>query len=260
MSKISICQFSLGLKDPLEKQIERCVAAGIPAISLYNFLLQGQDLKLVRQQLNDAGLAVSGLMPSGRFLQEQGLKAAIEQTLQHIDDAAILGAEVLYILPGSSQSCTFSESRDLIREGLYAVKDHAASAGVTLAMEPVHPIMANWNFVNTFRGALEVLEPFDDIGIALDVFHLWWDRDFIDDIARSGKKIKHVQMSDFVFDKGVSRVPVGEGVIPLARIVSAIQKTDFDGYYDIEVIGPCVKERVDTLGKDCRIAIEELLR
>jgi sugar phosphate isomerase/epimerase len=61
---------------------------------------------------------------------------------------------------------------------------------VTLAIEPLHPMYADdRSAINTMKSANEMAEYFNSpyVGIAVDVYHLWWDPDLEQEIMRCGK-------------------------------------------------------------------------
>ncbi len=78
------------------------------------------------------------------------------------------------------------------------------------------------------------------VGIAVDVYHLWWDPCLEQEIYRCGKKNSlfsyHVSdwktlTSDLLNDRGL----MGEGCIPLKDIRSWVETAGFNGFIEVEI-------------------------
>ena len=259
MNEISVSQHTLDINAPVAQQIERCVAAGIKWMSLARHGIPDGDVREFRHQLDAAGIRVSSFYAAGYFLSEPGLADAVDNTRRMIDQAVELGTDLLYVVSGPLLDRSFETAHGIICDGLALVEEHACEAGVTLALEPVHPILAEHSCLHTLADALHIVRQFDTVRVIVDVYHLWWDVNFLSALSESRNRIAQVQVSDYAFGRCADRVPLGEGVIPLKRLVNAIQDTGFNGIYDIEIIGPCVKKRADSIAKESRAVMEALL-
>ena len=114
-----------------------------------------------------------------------------------------------------------------------------------LAIEPLHPAYAGDRAcVNTTRQALDLCDKLDPrgsgaLGVALDVYHIWWDPDLMPQIARAGKDrllAFHVcdwlvPTRDILNDRGM----MGDGVIDIKSVRSAVEAQGFAGYSEIEI-------------------------
>jgi sugar phosphate isomerase/epimerase len=114
-----------------------------------------------------------------------------------------------------------------------------------LAIEPLHPAYAGDRAcVNTTRQALDICDALDPrrsgaLGVALDVYHIWWDPELMAQIARAGKDrllAFHVcdwlvPTKDILNDRGM----MGDGVIDIKSIRFAVEAQGFDGYSEIEI-------------------------
>ena len=78
----------------------------------------------------------------------------------------------------------------MVAEGIDACRAHARSVGVSLGIEPLHPMYAaDRSCVNTLGQALDMcLALGPDVGVVIDVYHLWWDPEFEAQIARAGRE------------------------------------------------------------------------
>jgi sugar phosphate isomerase/epimerase len=123
--------------------------------------------------------------------------------------------------------------------------DYARDANMPLAIEPLHPAYAaDRACVNTTKQALDLCDALDPrrtglLGVALDVYHIWWDPELLPEIERAGKDrllAFHVcdwlvPTKDILNDRGM----MGDGVIELRSIRSAVEAQGFDGYCEIEI-------------------------
>src|SRR5258707_6749723 len=86
-------------------------------------------------------------------------------------------------------------SRDLagahaqVQDGLAAVLPHARAAKVPLAIEPLHPMFAaDRCVVSTLSHANDLCDALGaGVGVAVDVYHVWWDPNLEREIQRAGK-------------------------------------------------------------------------
>jgi sugar phosphate isomerase/epimerase len=76
------------------------------------------------------------------------------------------------------------------------------------------------------------------VGIAADVYHIWWDPQLEQEIRRAGRRIIgfHVcdwltPTSDFLNDRGL----MGEGCIDNRGIRQLVESTGFNGAIEVEV-------------------------
>ena len=119
-----------------------------------------------------------------------GRARAIEDNKRAIDEAAALGADCLVLvvggLPAGSKDIAAARRDGARRDRGDAA--HARAAGVPLAIEPLHPMYAaDRACVNTLEQALDLCDELGDgVGVAIDVYHVWWDPELAAQIARAG--------------------------------------------------------------------------
>jgi sugar phosphate isomerase/epimerase len=160
-----------------------------------------------------------------------------------IKEAEDMGAPMVVLVCGANPGQSLEESRKQIREGIEAVLPHAEAAGVKLAIEPLHPMYADdRSAINTMKSANELAEYFKSpyVGVAIDVYHLWWDPDLQAEIKRCGKNGNihafHVcdwrtPTADLLLDRGL----MGEGCIDIPTIRGWVEKAGFDGFNEVEI-------------------------
>ena len=233
----------------LRQMIEGCARQGIRGISPWRDKLAELGAKEAAKLIRANGLTVTGLCRGGMFpaADRQGRLAAIEDNLRAIDDAATLEAQCLVLVVGGmpAGSKDLAGARAQVRDGIGAVLDHAKSCGVPLAIEPLHPMYAaDRACVNTMAQANDLCDELvgksgTGLGIALDVYHVWWDPQLKAEIERAGDKrllAFHicdwlVPTSDLLLDRGM----MGDGVIDIPLIRSWVEAVGYRGFHEVEI-------------------------
>ena len=119
---------------------------------------------------------------------------------------------------------------------------YAASAGVRLAIEPLHPMFCSDRcVVSTLAEALDLAERFEpaEVGVVVDVYHVWWDAAVYRQIERAGARISSYQVCDWVLplpeDVLLGRGMIGDGVIELRRLREACDAAGYTGPIEVEI-------------------------
>jgi len=229
----------------LDDAIRHYTAAGVAGISVWRQAIEGLDPAQAGRRIREAGLAVVSLVRGGFYpaAEKNDRQKAIDENLRIIDEAAALGAPHVVLVCGAVPGQSLEESRKQIREGIQATLAHAAEAGVKLAIEPLHPMYADSrSAVNTLGQANDMAEAIDSplVGVAVDVYHLWWDPDLEQQIRRCGELGKilafHIcdwrtPTEDLLYDRGL----MGEGCIPIRRIRGWVESAGFAGFNEVEI-------------------------
>jgi sugar phosphate isomerase/epimerase len=229
--------------------IEECIshfsAAGIKAISIWRHLLEGKDLKSIKAMLDAHQMEVVSLVRGGFFpaVDAEQRDLALEDNRLAIDQAAALGAPLVVLVCGADPRQSLEISLQQIQKGITALIPHAQNNGVKLAIEPLHPMYAGDKSALVSLGqANDMCEAIASpwVGIAIDVYHLWWDNELKNEIIRCGKNKNilafhvcdwRVPTIDFLTDRGL----MGEGCIPVRQIRMWVEEAGFDGYNEVEV-------------------------
>lgn len=246
---------SSGADLPLPRIIEACVAKGIRAISPWRDQVQAAGLPAISKLVRDHQLELSGYCRGGMFTAADaaGLKAARDDNRRAVDEAAELNARCLVLvvgaLPGALQGQAAHKdialARSQVRDGIADLLDYARAAKMPLAIEPLHPMYAaDRACINTLEQALDVCDELDPkktgaLGVAVDVYHVWWDPKLERQIARAGRErllAFHVcdwltPTTDLLNDRGM----MGDGVIDIPRIRGWVEAQGFAGYSEVEI-------------------------
>jgi sugar phosphate isomerase/epimerase len=235
----------------LSDVIESCARHGVPGISIWRHKLAETGVERATKQLRDAGLWVSSVCRGGMFpaLTETERAARIDDNRRAIDDAAALGAEVLVLVCGASPDRDISAARAMVADGIAAIAPYAAERGVRLGIEPLHPAFAaERSCITTMREARLMSEQYDaaNVGVVVDVYHVWWDPERADEIARLGDRIAGYHVNDWLVPvKNVlmNRGMMGDGVIELRRIRGEIERAGYTGPIEVEIFNESIWER-----------------
>jgi sugar phosphate isomerase/epimerase len=188
LARLSLNTATVRLRWDLPACIEGCARHGIGWIGPWRDALADYGVARAARHLRDAGLSVSGLCRGG-WWTARTLAEAIDDNRRAIDQAAAIGARCLVIVNGGlpEGSRDLAAARALCLEGLAAVLPHARAAGVPLALEPLHPMTcADRSVLATTAQALDWCDALGPgIGLALDVYHVWWDPALPAEIARA---------------------------------------------------------------------------
>jgi sugar phosphate isomerase/epimerase len=230
--------------------IEECLVEfpkrGVSGITIWRQALEGRDLGGVARQTRDAGLEMVSLCRGGFFPAATvvGRQAAIDDNLKAIEQAHAVGAPLIVLVCGAVPGQSLVESRKQIADGIAAVLPVAEQAGVKLAIEPLHPMYADdRSAVNTMRQAHEICDALGSpkaVGIAVDVYHVWWDPELKAQIDLAGKTGRlhafHIcdwrtPTVDLLNDRGL----MGEGCISIREISDWVDATGFNGHREVEI-------------------------
>lgn len=219
---------------------------GVSGITVWRQALEGRDLAAVKRQADEVGLEVVSLCRGGFFpaATAEGRRAAIDDNLKAIEQAHAIGAPLIVLVCGAVPGQSLVESRKQIAEGIAAVLPTAEKAGVKLAIEPLHPMYADdRSAVNTMRQAHEICDALgspNSLGIAVDVYHVWWDPELKEQIDLAGRTGRlhafHIcdwktPTTDLLNDRGL----MGEGCIDIREISDWVDATGFAGPREVEI-------------------------
>lgn len=230
---------------PIEVAMDKYAAAGIGGITVWRQALEGRDIAKVGDDLRSRDLEIVSLCRGGFFPAKtsKGLADAIEDNRLAIREAAALGAPIIVLVCGAVPGQPLAESRKQIADGIAAVLPLAEEHGIRLAIEPLHPLYADdRSAVNTMASANAICDLLDHplVGIAADVYHIWWDPDLAEQIRITGEKERlfafHLcdwmtPTTDLLNDRGL----MGEGCIDLKGIRAMVEASGFTGFNEVEI-------------------------
>ena len=252
---LSINTATVRVQWALDRIIVECAQRGIRAISPWRDQVAAVGLERVAALLRDTGVELSGYCRGGMFPADtpQGRQAALDDNRRAVDEAKALDAPCLVLvvgglpgaLAGRADHKDLARSRTEVFDGIAATLAYAREVGMPLAIEPLHPMYAaDRACVNTLEQALDICDALDParsgaLGVAVDVYHVWWDPQLQAQIARAGRTrllALHVcdwrlPTRDLLNDRGM----MGDGVIDIPRIRGWVEAAGYEGYSEVEI-------------------------
>jgi len=229
----------------IEACIKNYAEAGIHGITIWRNVLENKNLTTVKTMLDDYNMTVVSLCRGGFFPSSDRRKreSAIADNLLAIEQAAAVGAPLIVLVCGADGNQSPEKSREQIAEAIIRILPAAKEAGIKLAIEPLHPMYAgDRSAVNTIKQANNMAEMItsDWLGVAVDVYHLWWDETLQSEIKRCASNNNlfafhvcdwNIPTVDFLNDRGL----MGDGCINIPRIRGWVEENGFAGFNEVEI-------------------------
>ncbi len=267
---LSINTATLRKQWTLDRIIEECAKRGIRAISPWRDQVAAVGLEQIARQLRGTGIALSGYCRGGFFpaVDAAGRQQALLDNRRAIDEAKTLNAPCLVLvvgalpgaLTGKPDYTDISRARTEVRDGIAATLEYARQVNMPLAIEPLHPMQAAERAcVNTLEQALDLCDELDPpnvgkdtpsvqgrvchLGVALDIYHVWWDPKLQQQIARASSNPARNRLlayhvcdwltptRDLLNDRGM----MGDGVVELKKIRGWIEQAGYLGFSEVEI-------------------------
>ena len=228
----------------LRQCVEGCQRHGFGGIAPWRDKLQEAGVDEGARMIRDAGLTVTGLCRGGWYTAEGSLTPAVlDDNKRAVDEAVAIGAACLVMVVGGLPpgSRDLAAARGLVAEGLARTLDYARAQAMPIAIEPLHPMYAaDRACVNSLSQALDLCDQLDaGIGVAVDVYHVWWDPDLAGQIARAGSdRLLAFHICDWLVptrDLLTDRGMMGDGVIDLPAIRAMLEAGGFNGLNEVEI-------------------------
>jgi sugar phosphate isomerase/epimerase len=228
----------------LKGLIDACARAGIATIAPWRDQIQAVGIPQAGKMIRDARLKVTSLVRAGLFTaaDEAGRKAVIEDNRRALDEAVGIGAANLLLIAGGLPpgSKDIVGARKQVRDGLATLLPYARAANMPLALEPLHPMTAaDRGCVTTLGNANDLCEELGEgLGVAIDVYHVWWDPTLPREITRAGKRIFGFHVCDWLVpttDLLTDRGMMGDGIIDLKSIRRMVEDAGYSAPIDVEI-------------------------
>jgi inosose dehydratase len=205
----------------------------------------------IRDMAQEAGLTLTSFCAHANLLDPPSPDVyGTTEIIKAIRLAHLLGIKHVITTEGDPKTAfghnlTHAQRIFAIREKLYAPLLWAEKLGVELLLE-THGVVTD--SIAGMGELLDVLGHADHLGICLDTGNSWLGgAEPIDYVKAFGRRIKHVHWKDMgaewiekrgtLFGCGMATIALGDGVIDLSAIVSALLNAGFDGATTLEVAG-----------------------
>jgi sugar phosphate isomerase/epimerase len=236
--------------------------AGIGGIGLWREPVADVGLAAAASMVADSGLRVSSLCRGGFFTTADGRlrRAALDENRRAVEETATLAAAgapgsapVLVLVAGGlpEGDRDLPGARARAADAVGVLVDDAATAGVRLAIEPLHPIYAaDRGVISTLGQALDIAEQFPaaTVGVVVDTFHVWWDPQLDEQVRRAGRggRIASYQVCDWITplppDALLARGMMGDGHVDFPAVSRMVAEAGYSGDVEVEIFNQAIWE------------------
>ena len=176
MNRLSINHYICPDDVTVPEFLDAVVAVGARAVGVTARAVAETGAGPLKAMLDERGLAVSSVNSAGYFAKKDGAPVD-DHDRRMVEAAAMLDAGVLCVISGGRgpvRSVEAAQAR--VRDGLEALAEIARPAGVTLGVEPIHPVdLMTKGCVNSIADTLTLIDGIEGVGMILDINHSWWD-------------------------------------------------------------------------------------
>jgi sugar phosphate isomerase/epimerase len=225
----------------LDEALDGCARAGIQTVGVWRAQLEnGAAPRVAASSIGVSGLCRGGFFPAASARERA---ARIDDNRRAIEEAAELGTDVLVMVCGPSPDRDLAAARRMVAEGIDAVLPHALDHGVTLGVEPLHPMMiGERSVIVTLREAVDLARAFGHgVGVVVDAYHVFWDPSVEAELDRATGLIVGFHVSDWLVPTTstiAGRGLMGDGIIDLRRLRLAVERAGYTGPIEVEIINP----------------------
>ena len=266
MARLSINELTT-FRWTFEEDVQHYRQAGVDAIGVWRQKLSDFGEEKGIELLMESGLTVSSLLWAGGFTGSDGRshKESVEDGKEAIRLGAAMNADSLIVYTGPRAGHTHNHARRLVRSALDQLLPLASDVDLDLAIEPMHPgCAADWTYLTELTETLELLKAYDSphLKLAFDTYHLCQNGSVTPVLSEIAPHIAIVQLGDANEPPSgePNRAPLGQGKLPLAEVVQALQSAGYDGYYDVELMGEDIEQTsYQDLVTQSKAAFEKLI-
>jgi sugar phosphate isomerase/epimerase len=242
IERLSINQYTLK-PCSLPEFLQECAKQEIRYVALWRDKVAETGIKKTVEILNETGIKLSSLCRGGFFPANTAelRRKNLEENYRAVDEAVALGCELLVLVSGGIANSDLAESRRSVRDGIANLLPYAERAGIKLGIEPLHPMfVADRSVIVTLSEANRIVAAFPspNLGVVVDVYHVWWDPAVETEIARAAGHIFGFHFNDWIVplpDLLNGRGMMGDGVIPLKKLRHWVEKAGYGGPIEVEI-------------------------
>ncbi len=224
-----------------EQIIDACAARGMAGIVFWRREIGDRAVE-IGERVRAAGMRVVGLCRTP-YITGSEAPGTLDEARASVDMAAALGTDVLTIVTGGTEPGTKGvlESQKKLADRVSDLAEYAAKTGVNLALEPLNPMFGgNRTCLFTVREAMNVCRAIaaPNVGIAVDVYHVWWDTTLTESLAEAKGRILGYHLCDWLEATGdmlLDRGMMGDGVVDLKSIRRDVESAGYAGACEVEV-------------------------
>jgi sugar phosphate isomerase/epimerase len=227
--RVSVNSLS-SLNQSLREDIAMWHELGVGHVGVMSSKIAEAGWGTARELIAAAGLRVSTVAAN---------QASVPDALEF---AASTAAGSVYVQSGAAGPLTWEEAADVFRVAFAPLTALADRLGVPLAVEPTNPLRTDMSFVFSLRDAVDLARS-TGIHVVLDLYSCWYERGLAELVRENIDLVALVQISDFVVGTldTPNRAVLGDGDIPLERLLAMVIDAGYGGAFDLEILGPRIE-------------------
>jgi sugar phosphate isomerase/epimerase len=226
-----------------DEDLDLWAQLGVHTVGLFLPKLTAVGVDTAVRRVVERELAVSSVAARGFTLCDPDSWDAERAGLDvAVDVAAAVDAGCLFVTGGTPGPLSFDECVAALVAAIGPTRERADAAGVRLAIEHTNPLRRDVGFVHTLRDMVEVARELD-VGVVVELTNCWSERGLEQTITDGVDTFQLVQVSDYLVGTltASERAVPGDGDMPLASLLGAITAAGYDGYVELEMLGPRIE-------------------
>jgi len=203
---------------------------GVTNVGLISPKLDAPGWDVARDAVLDAGLVVSSM------------SCYPEELVPSLEFTAAVSSHVLYLPTGPGEPHRWDDAAARYCEAMASLVGRAKELDIVIAIEPTNPLRSDMSFVFTVRDAVD-LARMAGIGVCVDFYSAWYERGLEETVRKNIDVIALAQVCDFkigTFATG-DRAAVGDGDVPVERLLALLLDAGYDGVFELEILGPTIE-------------------
>jgi sugar phosphate isomerase/epimerase len=230
----------------LEGDLDTLLDAGQSRVAVLGASVRQLGAEAVARELRARGMSVSSYQ-SGLAVRPLDPPPSHQTVADFMADTAAIGATMLTMSAGPRGDLTFAQADEIYLDGLRRAAPLAQALGLTMLVEPIHPLLFMNSFIHTLRHAADLASQVEAAGVVVDTAHVFWDRNFARDLEASAPLLSLVQVGQLdaaaLAEKRWARAPLDSGPVDVKGIVLACYDAGYRGVYEQENTLPQVMDR-----------------
>jgi sugar phosphate isomerase/epimerase len=238
--RLGVCETVI--RTGLETDVVAAAAAGYAGLGVDVGRARDAGVDRAARFLREGGVVASSLLgtrlTAGRSSEDE-VRSVLEVATE-------LGAPSILVSVGPREGRSVADADREAARWFEAMAPLGVDHGARIALEPMHPILRSMTYVHTLRHAAALTGGRPGTGLVVDLAHLWWDADLVDDVAAHVGEIVTVQVSgvptESLREMRYERCAPWEGDVPVAELLAAFAAAGYDGWVEDEAFARVPKE------------------
>jgi sugar phosphate isomerase/epimerase len=227
-----------------EEDILRYSQLGFRSVGVWRYKLHEYGLFKAVDLLEEHQMTVSSLHWAGGFTggDARNFSESMCDAFDAVEQAAALKAGCLVVLTGGRRNHTTNHAKRISKHALKELCEAAQARNVQIAIEPMHiGCGSDWTFLSEIPETMTMIESLQspNVGIVFDCYHLGQSDNVVHWLPQIVPHVKLVQVADAKAAPlgEQNRCVPGDGLIPLPEIIQGFEENNYQGFYEIEILG-----------------------